>query len=76
MASESGSEGQTSSPVKSGSVPRCCVCGDEASGFHYGVDSCEGCKVITIINTKTLQFNKYCKGLPVKASKQQKSFWG
>ena len=23
------------------------------------------------INTKTLQFNKYCKGLPVKASKQQ-----
>ena len=28
------------------------------------------------INTKTLQFNKYCKGLPVKASKQQKSFWG
>lgn len=23
----------------------CKVCGDEASGFHYGVDSCEGCKV-------------------------------
>ena len=30
----------------------------------------------TKINAKTLQFNKYCKGLPVKASKQQKSFWG
>ena len=29
-----------------------------------------------VINTKTLQFNKYCKGGPVKASKQQKSFWG
>ncbi|KAK3726230.1 hypothetical protein RRG08_018673 [Elysia crispata] len=23
----------------------CAVCGDEASGFHYGVYSCEGCKV-------------------------------
>ena len=31
---------------------------------------------LNYINTKTLQFNKYCKGLPVKASKQQKSFWG
>jgi len=28
------------------------------------------------INTKALQFNKYCKGGPVKALKQQKSFWG
>lgn len=23
----------------------CKVCGDRASGFHYGVTSCEGCKV-------------------------------
>ena len=23
----------------------CLVCNDEASGFHYGVNSCEGCKV-------------------------------
>ncbi|KAI6179465.1 hypothetical protein M3Y98_00613500 [Aphelenchoides besseyi] len=22
----------------------CCVCGDRASGLHYGVQSCEGCK--------------------------------
>lgn len=31
------STGATNTPCK--------VCGDEASGFHYGVDSCEGCKV-------------------------------
>ena len=29
----------------SGMVLLCKVCGDVASGFHYGVHACEGCKV-------------------------------
>ncbi|CAF0936686.1 unnamed protein product [Didymodactylos carnosus] len=37
------SNGKTGNNGLSIHVP-CKVCGDEASGFHYGVDSCEGCK--------------------------------
>ncbi|XP_038161599.1 nuclear receptor subfamily 1 group D member 1 isoform X1 [Cyprinodon tularosa] len=51
-SSGSSSSSQRASPSKSvaslnklnGMVLLCKVCGDVASGFHYGVHACEGCK--------------------------------
>ena len=31
-----------------GSFGRCKVCNDKASGIHYGLASCESCKVILV----------------------------
>jgi len=39
-----------------GDTVLCRVCGDRASGFHYGVHSCEGCKVSTRLCVKDIYY--------------------
>ncbi|KAG1714323.1 Ecdysone-induced protein 75B, isoforms C/D [Nymphon striatum] len=38
-----------------GTTVLCRVCGDKASGFHYGVHSCEGCKITKYVGIKRVK---------------------
>lgn len=44
-----------------GMVLLCKVCGDVASGFHYGVHACEGCKVTQVPTRKGLSTAFYLR---------------
>ena len=47
-------DSNSNTPAKS-FIP-CKVCGDKASGYHYGVTSCEGCKVSERARLRRIQF--------------------
>ena len=42
--------------AKYSGVERCAVCLDQASGFHYSVLSCEGCKGISFNKNEKTKF--------------------
>ncbi|XP_041373329.1 retinoic acid receptor RXR-alpha-B-like [Gigantopelta aegis] len=71
LAPEVGSDGITCNLDDEG-FPRCIVCSDRASGFHYSAFSCEGCKgffkrtvqkklTYTCKNNQSCVINKYTR---------------
>jgi hypothetical protein len=44
-AAAAGQRSQMSSTSQAPLLPPCRVCGEKASGFHYGANTCEACKV-------------------------------
>lgn len=43
--------------TNSESLGGCKVCDDKATGIHYGVESCQSCKVITLFFYFSLNFD-------------------
>ena len=41
------------------SLPPCRVCGGKASGYHYGVNTCQGCRVSRLLNVPLSNTSQY-----------------
>ena len=45
VATAGGGSSTSSSAASAPMLPPCRICGEKASGFHYGANTCEACKV-------------------------------
>ena len=41
-------------------LPPCRICSEKASGFHYGANTCEACKVCLGVEHKIEKLNTVC----------------
>lgn len=46
-------------------LPPCRVCGEKASGFHYGANTCEACKVSELRKKIILPLTKYLRSMVI-----------
>jgi len=59
-------------------LPPCRICGEKASGFHYGANTCEACKVfccIISVNLHSITYSASITGVSCARDPEIKLIW-